>query len=81
MKRTTDKIRLSIFGVLFALLMAVLLLLSQTQTSLNRIHHTLKEMQRDAQRQQPQIIVPLYTTEDMPTPLYLKREAPGVEDK
>ena len=61
MKRTTDKIRLGIFSVLFALLMAVLLLVSQTQTSLNQIHRTLKEMQRDSSLQQPQIIVPLYT--------------------
>jgi len=67
MKRTTDKIRLGIFGVLFALLMAVLLLVSKTQTSLNQIHHTLKEMQKDAQNKQPQIIVPLYTN-DMPGP-------------
>ena len=67
MKRTTDKIRLGIFSVLFALLLAVLLLVSNTQTSLNKIHHTLKEMQRAAERQQPQIIVPLYTTE-MPPP-------------
>ena len=68
MKRTTDKIRLGIFSVLFALLMAVLLLVSQTQTSLNQIHRTLKEMQRDSLLKQPQIIVPLYTTEDMPSP-------------
>ena len=77
MKRTTDKIRLSIFGVLFALLMAVLLLVSKTQTSLDRIHHTLKEMQRDAQHQQPQIIVPLYTNE-MPAP-WIRPQA--TEDK
>ena len=67
MKRTTDKIRLGIFSVLFALLMAVLLLVAQTQTSLNQIHRTLKEMQRDSLLQQPQIIVPLYTN-DMPGP-------------
>jgi len=67
MKRTTDKIRLSIFGVLFALLLSVLLLVSKTQTSLNQIHHTLKEMQKDAQGKQPQIIVPLYT-DQMPPP-------------
>ena len=77
MKRTTDKIRLGIFGVLFALLLGVLLLLSKTQTSLNQIHYTLKEMQRDAERQQPQIIVPLYTTE-MPPP-WISSET--VEDK
>ena len=69
MKRTTDKIRLGIFSVLFALLMAVLLLLSKTQTSLNQIHHTLKEMQKDAQDKQPQIIVPLYT-DQMPPPWF-----------
>ena len=77
MKRTTDKIRLSIFGVLFALLLSVLLLVSKTQTSLNQIHHTLKEMQKDAQDKQPQIIVPLYTTE-MPPPWIRSQPA---EDK
>ena len=77
MKRTTDKIRLGIFSVLFALLMAVLLLVSQTQTSLNQIHRTLKEMQRDSLLKQPQIIVPLYTN-DMPPPWI--SSAP-VEDK
>ena len=76
MKRTTDKIRLGIFSVLFALLMAVLLLVSNTQTSLNKIHHTLKEMQRDALRQQPQIIVPLYTNE-MPSPWILPQHTEG----
>ena len=65
--KTTDKIRLSIFGVLFALLLAVLLLVSKTQTSLSQIHHTLKEMQKDSQDKQPQIIVPLYT-DQMPPP-------------
>jgi hypothetical protein len=73
MKRTTDKIRLGIFSVLFALLMAVLLLVSQTQTSLNQIHRTLKEMQRDSSLQQPQIIVPLYTN-DMPPPWITPQE-------
>ena len=81
MKRTTDKIRLGIFGVLFALLMSVLLLVAQTQTSLNQIHYTLKEMQRDALRQQPQIIVPLYTREDMPGPQFSNRNAVVTEDK
>jgi len=80
MKRTTDKIRLGIFSVLFALLMAVLLLLSKTQTSLNQIHHTLKEMQKDAQDKQPQIIVPLYTNE-MPPPQFYKRPPKATEDK
>ena len=77
MKRTTDKIRLGIFSVLFALSMAVLLLLSKTQTSLKQIHHTLKEMQKDAQDKQPQIIVPLYT-DQMPPPWI---SPPPAEDK
>ena len=77
MKRTTDKIRLGIFGVVCALLMAVLLLVSKTQASLNQIHHTLKEMQKDAQDKQPQIIVPLYTNE-MPPP-WIRPES--TEDK
>ena len=81
MKRTTDKIRLGIFSVLFALLMAVLLLVSQTQTSLNQIHRTLKEMQRDSLLQQPQIIVPLYTTEEMPKFSPYERGSRLAEDK
>jgi len=52
-------------------------LVSKTQTSLNQIHHTLKEMQKDAQNKQPQIIVPLYTDE-MPPPWI---RPPSTEDK